>query len=110
AQEVDWYVLVRSDNRRQVFEGAFGANRANNLAASAGTLTVGVPELTLDTPAGDQFDAPGEDRYFKITLAPVSSLRLTLAGSPGNSLNRILVRRDALPRTYQNDFSTPVSS
>lgn len=110
AQEGAWYVLVRADSRRQVFEGDFGANKANNLAASADTLSVSIPELELGTPANGQLTAPGQERYYKITLTAGSTLLLSLADSLANSFNRILVRRGALPTTYLNDLSTPIAS
>jgi hypothetical protein len=54
---------VQSDWRNHVDEGIFGANKANNTAASASTLTLTVPTLVANTPVQGTFTAPGQDIY-----------------------------------------------
>lgn len=105
--EGDYFVVVRTDRRRQV---TGDSAPANNVGAATTAVALSVPELTLDVPGAGEFSAVGQDRYFKVSAAADSTLLLSLSGNPAASSNAIFVRKDFLPGAAQFDARTPVDA
>jgi hypothetical protein len=91
-----WYVIVRTDWRNQVNEGAFHANKGNNMAVSSSTLGIAVPQLTLGQPLSDQFTSAGQSLYYQVALPAGDTLVVNLNGAAATE-NEIFVREVALP-------------
>lgn len=108
--EGTWYVIVRSDRRGQVNEGTFGANKANNTAPSAATLTIAIPQLTLAASVGDTLSAASPDRYYKLNVPTGHSLVLTLGSTAASGQLELYVRRGDLPTPYDFDLSSRVAA
>ncbi|MDB5307932.1 MAG: repeat-associated core domain protein [Gemmataceae bacterium] len=100
-----WYVIVQADRRGQVNEGAFHANKSNNVAASAFTLAITIPQLTLGQPANGQLTTAGPDAYYQLTAPAGRSLVLTVAGVATSGPLELYVKRGALPAPYDFDFA-----
>ncbi len=89
----NYYVLVQTDRRSQVNQ----AVRGNDVLASSTTISLTLPELTLDEPAAGQFAAPGDQRYYQITPPAGQSLEFFLHSAATAGATAIYVHRGALP-------------
>ncbi len=96
--EGTYYVLVQADRRRQV---ADDLDRSNNTAASATTITVTIPSLTLGAGFNDSFTAPNQERYYQVTVPDGETLRVVLDSSAANGGTEVYVRRVDLPTPYE---------
>ncbi len=97
-----YYVLVQVDSLYQVPD----PDRGNDVLATPTPLAVAVPALTLGTPFGDAFTAPGQGRYYQITVSAGSSLLVSLSDSPGTEQNAIYVSVGAVPTPYNAEYET----
>jgi YD repeat-containing protein len=104
-----WYVVVQTDRRHQITEGFFGANRANDIAASASTLNLTIPPLVLNASAGDTLSGLGPDRYYQISAPTGKSLVLALSSAASTGQIDLFVRRGALPTPFTYDFAAHVA-
>jgi RHS repeat-associated protein len=103
-----FFVIVQTDSRDQVNEGAFGSNKANNVAASSSTLTIAVPSLTLGQPADGQLSSNSPDAYYQLTAAAGHSLLVTLSSAAGSGALELYVKNGDLPAPYDFDFASRV--
>jgi RHS repeat-associated protein len=103
------YVIVQADWRNQVNEGSFGANKANNIAASSSTLGVTVPALTPGVPTQGAFTGPGQGLYYQISVTAGQTLHLALTSAAGSGADELYVRRGAYPDPSDFDFAARVA-
>ena len=90
-------------------KATFGANKANNVAASSSTLAVTIPQLTLGTPATGQLTAIAPDQYYQITPPAGQSLVVTVNSSAASGQIELYVMRGGLPTPYDFDFAAHTS-
>ena len=101
----NYYLIVDTDRRDQVFEGDLNANKANNVAASTGTMSVTLPSLTLGTAEHDQFTAAGQDHYYQVTVSAGQTLLVSLASAAASGEIDLYVRRGDYPTPSSFDFA-----
>jgi hypothetical protein len=99
-----WYVIVQADFRNQVNEGAFGANKANNTAASTSTLLLTIPTIMPNTPVPGTFTGPDSGFYYQISVTPGQTLTLSLASAASSGADEVYVRRGAFPDPDTFDY------
>jgi RHS repeat-associated protein len=100
-----WYVVVQADYRNQINEGAYNANKANNVAASASTLTLSIPTLTSNTPVQGTFSGLGSGFYYQISVPAGQTLTVALASAAASGVDEVYVRRGAYPDPSAFDFA-----
>ena len=100
-----YFVIVQADTRNQVFEGAFGANKSNDVARASSTLIVSVPLLTLGGPTIGQLTAGGPDQYWQFTAPAGQSLVLTLKSAATSGQVELYLKRGSLPTDFEFDFA-----
>jgi RHS repeat-associated protein len=98
-----FYVIVRTDRRRQVNQGPLGGGRADDTLAAAGTLAVDATPLLVGMPASGTLAAAAPDRYYRVSAAAGRSLVLALAAADGE--RELYVKRGGLPTTADYDFA-----
>jgi hypothetical protein len=94
-----YHAVVRTDVRNTVRE----TNLVNNVAASANTIAVDVPVLTLGQPVTNQLST-GAAQYYKFNVPAGQTVRLTLIGASTNSANQLFIRYGAVPDLGNYDF------
>ncbi|HET6719725.1 MAG TPA: CARDB domain-containing protein, partial [Rhodocyclaceae bacterium] len=115
-----WRVIVRPDIFNEVFEGpisytATGLNmapgEANNRTASASTLEVSVPTLTVGSPLATTL-AEGQVRLYKVSVAGGETLRVSLDSSADSGDNEVFIRYGDIPSGYAYDaaYNNPSSA
>jgi hypothetical protein len=94
----NYYFLVRTNSRNEVFEGT---NLSNNVAASA-PVAMDLPALTLGTPLTGTLPATGAAELYKVTTAAGSDLNVALTGPDGNA-NELYVSFGDVPTRQSFD-------
>ncbi|MEA3207066.1 MAG: hypothetical protein QOE70_123 [Chthoniobacter sp.] len=89
----NYYFIVRANASNDVFEASA---LANNSHASAGTIAMDLPALTLGTSLPGNFFTAGQVQFYKLTVAAGEDLSIALDGQPG-ATNELYVRYGDLP-------------
>ena len=97
----DRFIIV-ADRR---FAATLDTNRLNNVVASASPTVLSVPELAVGTPASGRLTAPGELRYFTVTVAQGQTLQLALDTAATDGATELFVSRNALPTSGVAEFA-----
>ncbi len=114
-----WRVIVRPDLYNEVFEGKITYNdtglhippgEANNRLASAATLNVTVPTLTVGAPLATTLTT-GNVQIYKLSVAAGETLRVNLDSVATDGASELYVRYGDIPTGYAFDaaYSKPVS-
>ncbi len=61
-----FYFIVRANSRAEIFEGL---NLGNNALATGNATDASIRTIQLDEVASDLFSGPGQDHYYKLTVA-----------------------------------------
>jgi RHS repeat-associated protein len=92
----DYYLIVETDRRNQIVE----LSEANNVGASAGTMNLGIPVLTLGVPSADAFSEVNQSRYYQITVEPGRSLTVALDSAAAAGSTELYYRLGELPTPF----------
>lgn len=96
----EYYILVETDRRDQIGE----ISEADNVLASATTISIDVPELLLDVPQADAFTVTGERHYYRISPPADRSLLISLDSLATDGATAIYVSRNRLPTPGDFEF------
>ncbi len=95
----EYYFLVRANWQHEVFEATA---LLNNTGASADTITMDVPELTLGVPTTASLDATGDAKLFRVEVNGGESLHVELTGAAEVS-QELFVKHGDAPTPYSFD-------
>jgi ELWxxDGT repeat protein len=95
-------VIIRTDIRNNVLEGAEG----NNTGSSTNSIAIDATALTLGTPHANQLTT-GSQHYFKVFVSAGEDLRIVLDSASPDSSNELFVRYGAVPDRGNYDFLYP---
>ncbi|HCO96831.1 MAG TPA: hypothetical protein DIU00_23310, partial [Phycisphaerales bacterium] len=88
-----YHIIVRADIFNRVYEDI---GEANNITASADTLSVSVDELFLDVPLVTTLST-GQDRLFQVEVGLGQTLRVTLVSDAQDAANELYLRYGDVP-------------
>ncbi len=98
----NYHVIVRTNIYDTVYEGAF---EANDTTASAGTIAVTVPALTIGAPLATTL-LPGQQLLYQVDVPEGQTLRVTLAADNDLSVNTLYIRYGQAPTTSAFDATS----
>jgi hypothetical protein len=96
----NYHVLVRVDALNQVPD----PQASNDLAASAGTIAIGVPSLVLNAPPLSVDLASGDERLFELETPAFETVKITLEHESDAAWTELFVRFEAVPSPGLFDF------
>jgi len=97
------FFIIRADSRQSLRESIETDNEA------VVSTTLSIPEIQLDVPLADQFDAAGQSKYYRIDLPAFRTLHLILDSSSAFGSNALLIREGEIPTPATFDArSAPV--
>ncbi|WP_294533083.1 CARDB domain-containing protein, partial [uncultured Rhodoblastus sp.] len=99
----NYYVIVRSD----VYNAQPETDQSNKTRASSDEIAVGVPTLTLGTPATGSLSAGGAV-YYQFTVGAGQVVDLSMTGSASNAANDIYVSYGQTPTIGQFDATSKI--
>lgn len=89
----DYFFIVRSDGRNEVFEALA---KLNNPRASADRITLDLPALFLGTPLNGQLTATGSSKFYKIAAPAGADLVVNVTG-PAGATNELYLKFADIP-------------
>ncbi|MGP0104360.1 CARDB domain-containing protein, partial [Rhodoblastus sp.] len=101
----NYYVIVRPNIRGNVPE----ASNANGAGASAQTVSVGLPTLTLGAPVTGTL-SDGQTQYYEFTASAGETINLSLSTDTPDSINNIYVKYGSIPTIGQFDAASASES
>ena len=89
----DYFFIVRSDGRNEVFEALA---KLNNPRASTDRIALDLPALFLGTPLSGQLTATGSAKYYKIAAPAGADLAVNVTG-PAGATNELYLKFADIP-------------